>query len=67
MTQQRPFCHFDRMHSRVSVISTGAQRSGEIWPAIGLTFPFKARFLRYVMLRRTLVAMTKCVFASFAE
>ena len=42
-----------------SVISTGAQRSGEIWLAIGLTFPFEARFLRYVMLRLTSVANDK--------
>jgi hypothetical protein len=65
----KPFCHSDRSkaesssfrlgQSGVFVISTGAQRSGEIWPAIGLTFPFEARFIRYVMLRLTSVANAK--------
>ena len=49
------------------VISTGAQRSGEIWPAIGLPFPFETRFLRYVMLRLTPVGMTKRTFAFSCE
>ena len=53
--------------SGVFVISTGAQRSGEIWPTIGRTFPFETRFLRYVMLRLTPVGMTKCAFAFSGE
>jgi hypothetical protein len=69
------FCHFDQSaaqslsfrpeRSAVFVISTGAQRSGEIWPAIGPTLPFETRFLRYVMLRLTPVAndrMHPCFF-----
>ena len=42
------------------VISTGAQRSGEIWPTTGLTSPFQTRFLRHMTLRLTPVEMTKC-------
>ena len=47
------------------VIPTGAQRSGGIWPTIGLTLPFETRFLRYVMLRLTPIAndkMNSCFF-----
>ena len=51
--QRNPTCPF--------VISTGAQRSGEIWPTIGRTLPFETRFLRYVMLRLTSVEMTKWI------
>jgi hypothetical protein len=50
---------FQPERSGVFVISTGAQRSGEIWPAIRRTFPFEIRFLRYVMLRLTPVANDK--------
>ncbi len=37
---------FQPERSVVFVISTGAQRSGEIWPAIRLTSPFEIIFLR---------------------